>query len=292
MKKTKTLIILSSVLLIGTNGFSAIAEPAAINTINSQSLIEVAKAFTQAGNSSFRNSVSELLDELTMTSSIAREGTDADERPVFVNAQADFERAIVYWLKCNQIVNCTCIIHTPAPATPLCTNGEISSGLIDSTIQNDPERLLTVKKRPDIIRDYLREGGNLFTIYPQKGRGLRSAEQLEILDDLVQSHSNHLHAIELDCDTIPQDLIGATYIITLADSSTYVLSLRSYQANSPTDDKWAIWFGPTNDPAVAERLQSVTSFLRDHGFSLPAASLHITPLTSWKSSNERTCRGK
>lgn len=267
MKKTKFIIILSSALAVGTNVFSATPEPCVTNPIHSQSLIEAAKAFTRAGSSSFQHSVSNLLDELTITSFISREGADADQRPVFVNAQADFERAIVYWLQCKQIASCTCIIHTPAPATPLCTNGEISVDPIDPAIQNDPERLLTVKKRPDIIRDYLREGGTLFTIYPHKGRELRSTEQLRILDGLVESYPNHLHTIELDCDAIAQDLIGATYLITFADSSTYLLSLRSYQANSPTDDKWAIWFGPTNDPAVAERLQAVMSFLRGEELS-------------------------
>ena len=270
MKNYKILIILSSIVLIGTSGFTAIPKPALTNRIDSQSFMKVVKTFTREGSSSFQSYVSALLDELSVTSSIIREGTDADQRPVFVNAQADFERAIVYWLKSKQIVSCTCIIHTPAPATPLCTNGEISTGLIDPAMQNDQERLLTVKKRPDIIRDYLKEGGDLFTIYPKKGRELRSAEQLAILDDLVQTHSQHLHPIELNCDAIPQDLIGATYLITFADSSTYILSLRSYQGNSPTDDKWAIWFGPTHDSAVAQRLQAVISFLRDHGFSSPA----------------------
>lgn len=268
MKNYKILIILSSIALIGTSGFAAILEPASTSMIDSQSFMKVVKTFTQAGSSAFRSSVLELLDELSVTSSITREGTDADQRPVFVSAQADFERAIVYWLKSKQIVSCTCIIHTPAPATPLCTNGEIPIGLIDPAIQNDQERLLTIKKRPDIIRDYLQEGGHLFTTYPKKGRELRSAEQLAILDDLARTHPQHLHAIELNCDAIPQDLIGATYLIAFADSSTYVLSLRSYQANSPTDDKWAIWFGSTHDSAVAERLQAVTSFLRDRGFLL------------------------
>lgn len=276
MKYNKILIVLSSLALNCTSGFSSTPESAPIDMIDSRSLIEVAKSFTQAGSSSFRSSISELLDELTTTSSIIREGTDSDERPVFVNAQADFERAIVYLLKSKRIVSCTCVIHTPAPATPLCTNGEISAGLIDPGILNDQERLLTVKKRPDIIRDYLRVGGNLFTAYPKKGRELRSAEQLAILDNLTRSYPHHLHAIELDCDAIPQDLIGATYLITFEDSSTYVLSLRSYQANSPTDDKWAIWFGSIDDAAVAERLQAVTSFLRDHGFSWPANDNALT----------------
>jgi hypothetical protein len=130
--------------------------------------------------------------------------------------------------------------------------------------------LLSVKQRPDIIRDYLREGGDLFTVYPKNGRRLRSPEQLEILEGLIRTHFDHLHAIELDCDAIPHDLIGATYFITFADSSIYALSLRGSQANSPTDDHWAIWFGAVQDAAVAERLHAVMSFLKSHGCSLPA----------------------
>ncbi|BAE81204.1 hypothetical protein [Chlamydia felis Fe/C-56] len=268
MKKTKIVITLSCALLIGAICIFSTLKPAVTCMNDSRSLVEEVKAFTLAGDSSFQNPVSELLDELNATSFISREGTDADQRPIFVNAQADFERAIVYWLKCNRVISCVCLIHTPSPATPLCTNGEISRGLVDSEVQNDIERLLTVKKRPDIIREYLQNGGTLFTIYPKKGRELRSIEQLEVLDHLIQRYSLHLHAIELNSDTIPQDLIGATYLITFADLSTYVLSLRSYQANSPINDKWAIWFGSIEDSIVAERLRTVVSFLRDHGFSL------------------------
>ncbi len=234
--------------------------------IASPLFIEGVKTFTRAANSPFQESICEMLSTLSVTSVMIREGTDADERPIFVNAQADFERAIVYWLKTKQIAGCTCIIHTPAPATPLCMNEEISLGLIDSAIQNDPERLLTVKKRPEIIRDYLQEGGFLYTVYPKKGRGLRSSEQLAILDGLVQSHPDHLHAVELNCDAIPQELVGATYLITLNDSSSYVLSLRSYQAISSTDDKWGIWFGSIDDATVENRFQAVTAFLENHGF--------------------------
>ncbi|ACZ33148.1 conserved hypothetical protein [Chlamydia pneumoniae LPCoLN] len=270
MKKTKIVVVLLGALLIGTIGFFIIRKPAEIQTIDSRSLIEIAKAFAYGGNDSFGDSVFELIDELDTTSSITREGTDADQRPIFVNAQADFEKAIVYCIKCKQIIKCISIIHTPTPATPLCTEGEIFPGLVDSAIQNDLERLLTVKKRPDIIREYLRAGGSLVTTYPKEGRRLRSPEQLRVLDDLVQSYPNHLHAIELDCDAIPQDLIGATYIITFADFSTYILSLRSYQANSPSDDTWGIWFGSIDDPVIADRFQAVISFLKDHGFALPS----------------------
>ena len=265
MKNYRILLILSCLALIGVSGLAIAKESILIKANDSRSIIEVVKTFAQSGGQ-VQQPVSKLLDELTVTTAVIRKGTDTDLRPVFVNVQADFERAIVYWLNSKQIIRSTCIIHAPAPATPLCTNGEISAGLIDPAIQNDFERLLTVKKRPDIIRDYLREGGHFLTVYPSGGRNSRSVEQLAILDNLLENYPHHLQATELDCSQIPQDLIGATYLITFADSQTYVLSLRSYQANSPADDKWAIWFGSIHDPVVAERLQAVMSFLKEHGF--------------------------
>ena len=260
MKYYRNLIIFLSAMLVCTSVFCIAVEPVSTDAAHSRSLVEVAKGFTLAGEGSFRSAVSELLDELTVNSLVVREGTDADQRPIFVNAQADFERAIVHLLRSKEIKNCICIIHTPSPATPLCTNGEIAADLVDCAILNDQERLLTVKKRPDIVRDYLREGGYLLTVYPKKGRELRSEEQLAILDGLIQEYPYYLEAVELDCDTIPEDLIGATYLITFNDFSTYILSLRSYQANSPTDGKWAIWFGSVFDPVIGERFQTVTSF--------------------------------
>jgi hypothetical protein len=121
--------------------------------------------------------------------------------------------------------------------------------------------LLTVKKRPDILRDYLQEGGILCSAYPQNGRKLRSDEQLAILDRLVEKHPDHLMLIELDCAEIPQELIGATYVITFAEGTQWGLSFKSYQANAPTDGKWAIWFGPIDDPAVGERLSEIKSLV-------------------------------
>jgi hypothetical protein len=249
------------IFLIGSAMPLTAAQP-----VDARTLLDGVKEFTSAGSAPFQESICNLLDTLSVASFVTRFGTDASERPVFVNAQADFERAFVYWLKTKQIAACTCIIHTPAPATPLCTEGEISPGLIDPAVQNDPARLLTVKKRPAIVRDYLQEGGILYTAYPKKGRGLRSEEQLAILDRLMKSHPDCLFAVELDSDAIPHDLIGATYLITLNDSSYLVLSLRSYQANSPTDDQWGVWFGSLDNPEVRARFQAVTLFLEDHGF--------------------------
>lgn len=225
-------------------------------------ILDQVKTFAQS-----KDGVCALLDELAASSCVTRDGKDADQRPIFVGAQADFERLFAQLLNKKEIISLFCIIHTPAPATPLCTKGEISEGLVDPSLLNDPERLLTVKKRPDILRDYLRSGGTLYTVYPKGGRNIRSLEQLQILDSLLEEYPEHLFAQELDCAEIPRHLIGATYLITFADFQQVALSLRSYQANRPADDEWGIWFGPLSNPAVAERLDEVFSFLDENGFA-------------------------
>lgn len=239
-----------------------------LSQIEASPLIDAAQEFVQMGSEPFQQPALQLLDELRSLSMAFRVGSDAEQRPVFVNAQADFERAIVHCLRTGAIVQSVCVIHTPAPATPLCTNGEISLGLIDPKMLRDPQRFLTVKKRPAIIRDYLQEAGTLLTVYPKGGRKWRTEEQLAILDQLIEKYPDHLKAIELDCTEIPPEMSGATYWLTCADGQTYILSFRSYQANVPTDGQWAIWFGSIHDPVVARRLQEVKSFLRSTGLEL------------------------
>lgn len=268
MKNHTILSILSHILMLtGTQNLVIAKEQVPSYSIDINGMLDKVKMFTKEGSNAYQSSASDLIDELATYSAVIRDGTDETLRPLFVNLQADFERAIVYWLKIKQIEECTCIIHTPAPATPLCTNGEISSSLVDAAISSDPHRLLTVQKRPDIIREYLHEGGLLLAVYPREGRMLRSEKQLAVFDDLLQKHSR-LQAFALDCDQIPHDLIGAIYLIRISNGEKYVLSIRSYQANSSMDDQWAIWFGSLQDPVVKERFDKVSSFLQKHGLSI------------------------
>lgn len=227
-------------------------------------IIKIVRMFTEGEESSRQSSEADLLDELTVRSTVIREGTDEALRPMFVNIQTNFEKALVYLLKDGLIEGCTCIIHTPSPPTPLCTNGEISTDLVDSVISNDPKRLPTVQKRPDVLREYLHAGGRLLAVYPKKGRMLRSAEQLTVFDSLLERYPRFA-TFALDCDQMPDDLIGATYLIRVAESKYYVLSFRSYQANSPTDGIWTIWFGSPQDPVIMKRFEKVSSFLEEQG---------------------------
>ena len=96
-------------------------------------------------------------------------GKDEEVRPLYVTAQGDFERALALFLKEKKVKSVRGIIHTPTPATPLCTKGEISESLVDESMTEDQRRLYTVMKRPEIIREFLKNGGKLMVVYPEKG---------------------------------------------------------------------------------------------------------------------------
>ncbi len=87
-------------------------------------------------------------------------GKDEEVRPVYITAQGDFERTLAFFLKEKKVKFVQGMIHTPTPATPLCTKGEMSESLVDKSMEGD-RRLYTVMKRPEIIREYLRNGGRL-----------------------------------------------------------------------------------------------------------------------------------
>lgn len=207
--------------------------------------IDEVKAFAQASHPQTQEAICALLDELAVSSCVIRQGRDAEYRPVFVGAQTAFERLFVSLLESEEIVELTCLIHTPAPAMPLCTEA--------------------VDDRSAIFRDLLEAGAEIVTVYPQGGRRVRSPEQLQILDDLLDRFPRLL-AVELPCTEVPSELIGATYLITLENGQRYTLSLRSYQAHTPKENgTWGIWFGTVQNPIVRMRVGSVLMFLDAYG---------------------------
>ena len=94
---------------------------------------------------------------LTRESILEVRGSDKDIRPHFVAFQVVIEHVLASLLG-KDIPSVLGIIHTPMPATPLCSKGEISDGLVDSSFELDPARLFTVKARTTILRDYLAKG--------------------------------------------------------------------------------------------------------------------------------------
>lgn len=194
-------------------------------------------------------------------------GKDKDFRPNFVALQGVVEHVLSNQLNKN-IKNLKGVIHTPMPATPLCTKGEISKELVDPSIEKDEKRLFTVKARTTIIRDFLHKGGDLHVIYPKEGIAKRNEEQQGIYKKELQNNASHLFDKPLDTAEIPTDLIGATYFFEDQDGKKYVFAIKMTQANDPKDLKFGLWFGAADHPAVKERLKAVSTYLEQNGCNI------------------------
>lgn len=189
-------------------------------------------------------------------------GSDQAIRPIYVAAQGDIERTLAEYFAKGKITHLVGIIHTPTPATPLCTRGEISSNLVDPSMQEDPKRLYTVMKRPEIIRDYMDKGALLIAAYPQAGLMKRTAEQQAIFQETKEGYRDQLKDLPLDCEEMQKDMIGATYLFQTKAGDWMAFGIMASQANAPDDGKvWGMWFGPISDPLIFSRVHSLFNYL-------------------------------
>ncbi len=194
--------------------------------------------------------------------SAATAGGDLEMRPLFVTAQGEFERVLAYYLSTGEIVQLIGMIHTPTPATPLCTEGEISKDLVDAELLVDKKRLYTVQTRPAILRDYLSKGGYLSVVYPKGGRDLRTSEQLGIFDKVKEAFPKGLIDSPLGISAIDHDMIGAVYIFKTKNGELGAFAIKAFQANSPEDQsEWGIWFGSLSHPEVNARVEAVREYV-------------------------------
>lgn len=148
------------------------------------------------------------------------------------------------------------------PATPLCSKGEISKELVDLSIESDPARLFTVKSRMTIVRDYLFKGGDLYVVYPKSGYDKRTEEQQKIYKQELATYPNHLFDVPLNCESIPTELIGATYLFQDKSGNKFIFAIKMNQAKDPQDiGNFGLWFGSINQPDIQGRLHVVSDYM-------------------------------
>lgn len=191
---------------------------------------------------------------------------DKDARSKYVLMQAAVENAIVNLLKNKKITSAIGVIHTPHPASPLRINeDDLSEGIIDKQIQQDPKRLATVLIRPKILRNYLTYGGKLYALYPQDSLDLK-IPGIEHYRSLLKEFPN---LIDKPVKFFGEELTGASYIIKSKKGQFMFFSIKSFQANKERfNEHWGIWLGPLNDPKIKERLHQVDHYFKDNHIDL------------------------
>lgn len=184
--------------------------------------------------------------------------TDEQTRPYFVGLQAIVEYTLALGLHHGEIASLTGVIHTPMPATPLCTTGDISGGLVDPEVEQDDGRAFTVQSRAQIIRHYLAEGGSLYVVYPEGGLEKRSQQQREIYRAEVQAYST-LFDRPINCGGIEVDQTGAFYVFTNQAGRKFAFAIKMTQANNLQRRVDAgLWFGEYREGSpVFDRISDV-----------------------------------
>lgn len=193
---------------------------------------------------------------------------DSSVRPYFVTLQGIIEHVLASEIQ-DTINDLKGVIHTPRPTTPLCTKGEISEELVHPTIAIDPACLLSVKARTTLLRDYLFKGADLYVVYPKDGINNRTEVQQEIYNQELLNHPDHLFDIRLDCESLPSELVGATYTFKDQGGERYAFAIKITQAKDPQDfGKCALWFGPISNPEIQSRVGAVSTYLESHNLNL------------------------
>ena len=99
-------------------------------------------------------------------------------RPIFVATQGIIENALAVMLGKNMIDQFRGAIHTPAPATPLCTKETVE----------DPSSKKSIKDRTVTLRKVLAQGGKLLIIYPEGGLEKKDEEQRKIYLETIEHY--------------------------------------------------------------------------------------------------------
>lgn len=206
-----------------------------------------------------------LVDSLEADRTIVETGSD-DLRSKYVFSQGCIEHVLACAQALGDIDQLIGVIHTPTVATPLCIvpGGEIE-GVLDSSIRHDLAKLLTVRSRAQIVREYLTKGGKLYVVYPEGGQALRTPAQLEIYQRELRNFPDRLIDWTLSCASIDPDKVGATYFFRTPQRKVFAFSIKSRQAiDIQHQAEWGLWLGSVEDPQVSGRVNEIMDYLSAH----------------------------
>ena len=218
----------------------------------------ILERLTTEKRSSFENRLFEMLVELKREGYVWRVGQDANLRPLFVTAQGLIEEVCSQLLKEGKLAGLCGAIHTPMPATPLCSDGTITEKLVAASLEKDTQRLVTVTFRARVMREYLSHGGKLFVVYPKGGDQKRTELQRVIYRKLLAKYPTELFDSPIERQ-LPTILIGATYRIKGIKGDEIIFGIGSVQANAPNDEiTWRLWLGdPKENKRCLQRVRAI-----------------------------------
>lgn len=191
---------------------------------------------------------------------------DEAKRALFVGLQSAIEQVLSEKKLADPNFKVMMAIHTPTPATPLCTAVDsVSEGLMSERVKNDKQVQHTILSRAEILRSLLEQETPLYVVFQKNGLSQRTVEQQNIYKSQIAKYPDQLMSLELTSPEISGGMIGATYLISTDDGQKLAFFIKATQANSPGDDQWQIGFGPADQQLIHERVSSVLNYLETNG---------------------------
>lgn len=213
-----------------------------------------------------KDEIQQLLATMELDHKVIETGSD-ELRVKYVSSQGCIEHVLACSQALGEIDQLIGVIHTPTPATPLCVKPEGNvQGILDETIRYDLRKLLTVRSRAQIVREYLMKGAKLYVVYPKGGFEKRTPDQQKIYREELERYAGNLIDSVLANTTIDLDMIGATYLFRNPQRQVFAFSIKSRQANDIQSlSEWGMWFGPVLEPVICERVNEVFDYLAREG---------------------------
>lgn len=229
-------------------------------------LSRVKACVNNAADVSHKDELFSLVDALDQHGYVKEWGSDA-MRVKYVYTQGSIEHVLACAMVLGEVDSLVGIIHTPTPATPLCTKvDKLDEQLLDPSIRYDLEKLLTVRSRAVIVREYLENGGKLFVAYPKGGLEKRSEEQQAVYCEELIKYAGRLFDAVLSCNSMDPEKVGATYFFRDQKGDIFVFSIKATQVNHPlAESEWGMWFGKSADTAINERVNVILDYLNENG---------------------------
>ncbi len=185
------------------------------------------------------------------------EGTDTNCRAVCVSVQGAIEEVIAKQLQSGELKAAKAVFLTPLPCTPLRKSGE-TKGLSSEAFE--PARQYTLDKREETVRVMMKHGCLVVPAYSKEEfekfvSGAESssdkANQVGIYKTAQAEFGQSLQDVQLQ-GKVPEELVGALYLLTDKEGNHYYLATQGVQALHAKPALWKKWLGYEGQSSAAE----------------------------------------
>jgi hypothetical protein len=170
---------------------------------------------------------------------------DENVRPQMVKMQAVMESALASLLKDKNVKYAKAVIYTSRPETALRATDYNLEALVDKSFFEDKNRLQTITARMNSIKQYLDNGGQLYSVRKTIKEGSRNKKnhvpELNIYTNNLIHYRNSL--TDKPVEKLNGRYIGASYIAECKDGKKLFFSIKGREEHDTKPKQWVLYYG-------------------------------------------------